>query len=420
MSHHDKFWEKFGRKIRQYQPGGNPEGEWQDMAQLLDKAARPARARKRARLFLVLAAAVAGYLAGAWYGLPSMPDELGAFPIPLRGAAEAKAVPLDSAITAGNSGMDGIPPPEKVQSSGFEVQSGQAPLSAAAPVALAKKHNAAQAGNFAPPLAEKNPVFVIDHSSEQPAPEIEAFAPSRLPMALLPRLPLWQENLIKQQTAAPSIEHNASEIQQPGRFFAGFLLGGNLSMISLKDGGSSAYPFGGLFAGVRLSPRWAIQAEAQVKYVDNLLVAYEQTTRLESNNGYFFDQASRGIADKKYLSLEMPMMAKYRLSPSWNLVAGARPALILENVSFTSRQDNQAAIAPTSNSGQGRAYGSNEPGLRRFDLGVAAGLEWVLNRHWSLDARYTQGLLDLSQGQAFQDNAKHFNSSLQLSLHYKF
>ncbi|MCB0564297.1 MAG: PorT family protein [Phaeodactylibacter sp.] len=257
------------------------------------------------------------------------------------------------------------------------------------------------------PLDEKNSIGAVTFNGR---------------MQLLSGLPVVASNIVSQQQEVPGKdEFTVLPEKKRRKFYSGFLLGANLSIFSLEDASYSFYPFGGFFGGLELTRRWAVQAEAHVKYANNLSVAYEQTVQLETNNGYFFDQASSGIIDKSYMALEMPLVAKYKLSPTVSLLAGFRPSFILDSSSaFLGRQKQDALLAAQSSNGQSRSNISGEPALRKFDLGASVGLEWAFYRRWSFDARFSHGLLDLTPNQAFQTNKQHFNTDLQFSIRRKF
>jgi len=423
MSHHDKFWEKFGQKIRGHQPEAYTSGSWRAMEELLDKPARPSQRRNKALFALVLLAAAVGYLAGARYGFPSAPVRLGAFPIPLAGVAATEE-------KAGMDTMHNTLSLHPKQGAGAEVS--LPPKPAATGLAGRAKRSPGEAGSpekgvYAESMFGGQETLPI---LETPITSVQISGQGLIPQENTPS-PAFNEQLpqpsviaallgpASSQAAAGRNEGFAVPDRERSRLFGGALIGFNRAVISIADDSYSNYPFGGLFGGLRFSPRWAIQAEAHLKYVDNIVAAYEQSVTLESNNGYAFDQVSTGVAEKNYLAFEFPFVAKYKVAPAWNLIAGLRPGLILDNPSFPGRN----ADAPTvdlNNSGQSRENTSGELALRHFDLGVAFGMEWLFYRGWSLDARFTRGLRDLSPENVFQAGNKHFNTDFQLSARRKF
>ncbi|HAD13536.1 MAG TPA: hypothetical protein DCF33_14005, partial [Saprospirales bacterium] len=66
-----------------------------------------------------------------------------------------------------------------------------------------------------------------------------------------------------------------------------------------------------------------------------------------------------------------------------------------------------------------REYPS-QSGIRYFDMGLVLGWEYRFHKHWALDLRYNQGLLDLTFDQFYRDQSTHLNSDVQLSLRYVF
>lgn len=433
MSHHDKFWEKFSRKIRQHQPDGYADADWQAMEQLLNERARPSRGLNRRLASLFLAAALLGYLAGARFGMPSPALEISAFPIPVAGIAQRQQAPVQEggAMDTQNRKTRG----RLNESSQIEKQAARSlQPSGQAEARRSKEH---------PPLPARSSKGIL--LPGEPARQIgqgrikEAAAPATGQLSDnnsldIPSIPIPEKQIAPLSALPPeavrvaTAERNdilagASGPSRKARrnFYAGVLLGGNLSIGNPGSAGYSFYPFGGFFAGVGVGPRWAIQAEAHIKYTGNVSAEYERTTKVQTSNGYLFDQVSRGTLDKNYLSVETPLEAKYRLSPAWSLLAGIRPALIIEEgPSLFGGAVQDEALNPSSGFGQGRAESYSDARLRKFDLGVSAALEWAFHRRWSLNARFSRGLVDLSPEQVFRTQEKHFNSGFQLSIRRKF
>lgn len=436
MSHNDKFWEKFGQKVRKHRPEAYSDGDWKAMEQLLEEAARPSGRVNRQLSALVLAALILGYLAGAHFGAPAIPQELGSFPIPMTGAAhnnQERAVEKNNpeinrevAVLSEHGAFDnkaaasGRPVQQKNTSELDKGRGGRTlPVSGAVAsgpenvpmpaAALPEEHIASRAVAIPAPSREPEPEGSGSPINAHP----ETGMPPLSAIPSIPGLAITNDETIRYSATAP---------KTGSKFYVGFLLGSNLSVISIQDAGYSLYPFGGVFAGLRLHPRWAVQAEAHVKYVDNLRITQEQTAKLESNNGYVFDQVSIRAFDKNYLALEMPLEAKYRLSSSWSLSAGVRPAFIQDSGSFLFGGNEQegALLGPTAGLGQDRAAGNRRPELRKFDIGATVALEWAFHHSWSLNLRYAHGLLDLTPVQVFKVSEKHYNTGVQLSIRREF
>lgn len=418
MSHHDKFWEKFGQKIRQHSPEGDPAGEWRAMEQLLEGAARPSQKRKKRIAALILAAAAMGYLAGAWLGLPQKQTPVGAFPIPLEGGAQGgQASSPDSYSFPPNTGRQ-----EKAGPAVAVLPETRLPALPATPGDPA-------AGTASALPARQQPPGPAAGQRERgiaarPAPaegRMGSVPVSRSPWAALPYLPALSGNLDSQLPPLPADSRRYAPAKKEGRqLYGGLLLGANLPIINFREGLQAPYPFAGLFAGLQLTPRWALQAETHLKYVAGFYSSYEQSARIETSNGNFFDQESRGTAEKNYLAIEAPLLGKYRIAPAWSLLAGVRPAFLLDGFSWPAAQDEEVSANVTSGSGQSNAGPGREPELRKFDLGLSGGVEWAWSRRWALSARFTHGLLDLSPDAAFLAKNGQFNTDLQLSVRYKF
>ncbi|MCB0577961.1 MAG: outer membrane beta-barrel protein [Phaeodactylibacter sp.] len=415
MSHHDKFWEKFGQKIRQHNPEGDPAGEWRAMEQLLEGAARPSQKRKKRIAALILAAAAMGYLAGAWLGLPQKQTPVGAFPIPLeRSAGDGQASSPDTYPLPPDTGRK-----EKARPAVAALPETRLPALPGHPAA--GEVSAIPARQLPPALAAGQGE---GETAARPAPaegRMGSVPVSRSPWAALPYLPALSGRLDSQPPPLPADSRRYAPAKKEGRrLYGGLLLGANLPIINFREGLQAPYPFAGLFAGLQLTPRWSVQAETHLKYVAGFYSSYEQSARIETSNGNFFDQESRGTAVKNYLAIEAPLLAKYRIAPDWSLLAGVRPALLLEGFSWPAAQDEEVSANITSGSGQSNAGPGREPELRKFDLGLSGGVEWAWSRRWALSARFTHGLLDLSPDAAFRAQNRQFNSDLQLSVRYKF
>lgn len=415
MSHHDKFWEKFGQKIRQHNPEGDPAGEWRAMEQLLEGAARPSEKRKKRIAALILAAAAIGYLAGAWLGLPQKQAPVGAFPIPLEGSAgSGQASSPDSSPLPPNAGRE-----EKARPAVAALPETRLPALPGHPAAGMEP---AVPGRQLPPALAAGQGK--GETATRPAPpegRMGSVPASRSLRSALPYLPTLSGSLDSQLPVLAADSRRFAPAKKEGRrLYGGLLLGANLPIINLREGLQAPYPFAGLFAGLQLTPRWSVQAETHLKYVAGFYSTYEQSARIETSNGNFFDQESRGTAEKNYLAIEAPLLAKYRIAPAWSILAGARPALLLEGFSLPAARDEEVSADVTSGSGQSNAGPGREPELRKFDLGLSGGVEWAWHRRWALSARFTHGLLDLSPDAAFLAKNRQFNTDLQLSVRYRF
>ncbi len=440
MSHHDKFWEKFSQKIRQHQPEGYSDSDWQAMEQLLNENAHPSRGLNWKLAPLLLAAVLLGYFAGARFGFPSAPDKISAFPIPIAGIAQGQASPIMKGNTIAR--VDRKHKAFSSDSINIDEQATHFSLPSEKPDAF---HSNDQQGLSVPPegpvvnepddaqFPERPSWQNIQNRKQEVATPAIAQLPEKnirnIPFSRNPEiqtaafLPLSPKALSidkEEENALPSIiSVSSSKVHRS--FYSGMLLGGNLAINSPGGGGYSFYPFGGFFAGIEVGPRWALQAEAHVKYTGNFSVEYERTSMVETNNGYLFDQVSRGALEKSFLSVEVPLEGRYRLGPDWFMMAGFRPAFIFEDghALFGGNKQDEA-LTPSSGLGQERAEAASIGRLRKFDIGVSAALEWAFHRKWSVNARFAYGFLDLSPEKVFETPEKHFNSGLQFSIRRKF
>ena len=434
MSHHDKFWEKFGQKIRRHQPEAYTDGDWNAMEQMLDDVSGPGRKLNWQLPGLVFLALVLGYLAGLWCSKASIPEGLGAFPIPMPGIAQIEKV---------EPARNPAQLPSAFPASGVEGHSKSAGAPAHPATSFGMNSSQADQAHTSVPMFDIEPglnIYTTDternlakngkegslphYAGKKKEEKTAAFLSSanNLSIEMPELLPAVARFVTSQRFTEKDLlptNTSTSASRRTRQFYGGFFLGANYSLTNLPDA-TSTYPFGGFFAGFRVGPRWAVQAEAHLKYVNNLSIAYEESARLESNNGYFFDQISRGTAQKDFFALETPLLGKYQLNRQWSLLAGLRPSFILEKLSLPGKQQEDALSAAPTTGQVNNAASSSEPKLRSFDLGVSAGVEWSFHRHWGLGVRFTKGCFDLSSGQAIEENKKYYNTDLQFSAYRKF
>jgi hypothetical protein len=153
----------------------------------------------------------------------------------------------------------------------------------------------------------------------------------------------------------------------------------------------------------------------------------EAAVRLKGTTGYnektHFEFTAPGGSQKIDLTfnnvffVETPLVYKKTFSTdkrhSW--LAGVRPALVFPVFNWGSYS--------TFSSGNTDLSAGNviqlHDGVRLFDLGITAGWQWRFNDRWALDVRYTQGLLDLTHDNFFNNTNTVLNSDFQFTLkHY--
>ncbi len=187
----------------------------------------------------------------------------------------------------------------------------------------------------------------------------------------------------------------------------GAVLGVNNSIVDYEQFETSHFPFLGLFAFKRISPRWEAQVEAHIKSVYNFDL--EQTFY---SFDYFNGHQSLGSRTRhyqQYASLEFPFCLKYTVNRRLGLIAGGRLSFISDG--YGGKQNHffsDTKEAPFN-------------GFWNKDFGLIAGMEYYVRPRWLLDLRWTQGFRDLTPDDLYGgDSSIHLNSDLQFSLRYIF
>lgn len=442
MSHHDKFWEKFGEKIRDYQPDGYSQANWAGMEELLSGTRPPAAAGRKRKAFL-LAACLLAFLAITAIAvlLPSRPEAT---------ADLGNAAPPNTQAPAENAaGQNGKPGPtsdnkvrtlNKPQVESLNSRVGEGPAAAIA----TPQPDKPKRENGAAPLTKTQgagPAHFRQQEISEPGalPEAlppataeseEAPAPVEIETGNLPELradhpapAIGAIPLPRSLNSPPAGAIESASALKPGRnWYGGILLGLNNTITDYRDLSYSATPLLGFFGGVEWNYKWGVQAELHAKYVNNYNLDYTVVSYWY-NSSNFLEAREEKYSTEAFLALEMPLVLKRRLSPRTAVLAGLRPSLIFEaknGFGFLSMQREAAADfgqSPTTSGAGQPATGRN---LTGSDLGLIVGMEWAFHPRWSLDARYIQGFRDLSPGHFYQDGATHLNSDLQLTIRRKF
>ena len=461
MSHHDKFWEKFGSKARQHIPEAYSPADWAAMEQLLDGTPplAPAKKGNTARLMalLLLLIALAYLITGDFSGNKAIPGSgqndanlaSGAIvsnlpqenrPVSTHVNIEESSVQTSkkeksrlSIAGAGvgvGEGLSGKTLPSAAPNSAGRIlaektlnqnQIAQAP---AGPSVAAQSQNKQSSYTMASeaivdipsaPASETLYAAISESQEAEPAVQDRKASPiASLDVAAF--LPMEKLRLVSGTFSAQEVVPAPS--LKPGReWYAGLLLGVTSTATDYQDIQFSLMPLPGLFGGVRLNEKWSIQAELHAKYVNNYNLAYSVESFLydSANNLNVIQQE---FTMKAYGALEMPLVAKRRINPRLALLGGIRPSLIFEdkdglNLSRSAREDFSTGVTPNASESNSNFSGQS---IRHSDLGLILGLEWAFHPQWSLDLRYNQGTRDLSPNNLYNSSAIHLNSDLQLTL----
>jgi hypothetical protein len=485
MSHQDKFWDKFGKKLGSYQPEGYQPSDWAAMERLLRQhpageanrmTQAPRRSWRKAAVWLFFSGLGAGM--GIWYlanpgseqipaatsssaaaqtgwgsassasdvaqiseqqpktgieaaiapsGQEAMLNPLGFHRWPSRApyAPKGESLPPATILELPRSKPEALPqlegPSRRPTSNGLEQNDSARLLIAGYPAA-------ASAG----PPEEAHPVFAEEEAKSRPPAasyswpkELESATESTAPgtglaelepLAALPGmaftpdldsppLPLWDEPR-RARRSGPA-------------FYKGFILGWHLTVTDYQAWRASAAPVAGLYLGYRLSDRWALQAEVQGRVVRNYDLSRSIITPYYDQQGLISNvESSRNL--RSYASLDLPLLALYRLSPRWSLAAGLRYSRIIESEDggYVSFLRESASFSRADDLGLQRA--GRERSLHPSDWGGLLGASRHFAKGWSLHLRYTQGLRDLSPNQLYGNDALHLNSDLHLSIRKNF
>ncbi len=212
-------------------------------------------------------------------------------------------------------------------------------------------------------------------------------------------------------TSQPELPAPANPVlPMPKRWSFGLLAGGRMA---LPDWPMETASFGGLAGGFvqfDLTPYWSIRTELAGKLLNRNLQRTDSEVLYDGFGASInVDQSAQ---TNGLLFVEMPILAVLRRGRS-EYFAGPKLALI--------RVRNDAnSLAYTGNAFTEINQYNISDGVRQFDAGVTLGYGYQLLRHWGVDVRYNQGLLDLTHDNFFNNTHTLINSDLQLTIRYVF
>jgi hypothetical protein len=197
----------------------------------------------------------------------------------------------------------------------------------------------------------------------------------------------------------------------PSRFSGGFFAGVNTEFVNPSRQIFSVRPRIGYSLRYDLSARASLQAELGLTWADGYNQHRSMITAAPNNHG---DYSAVDFNVNRLGFLELPVMGR-RVSANgrFSWLAGIRTSLVLP---FDDTKYRQGGENPPP---QNRSL-SVGAGIRRFDLGLTAGIEWKISRKLWLDFRYSQGLVDLTRNSFFQNDVRHLHSGFQASVHIPF
>ncbi len=213
------------------------------------------------------------------------------------------------------------------------------------------------------------------------------------------------------QVDAPELPTPASpSLPTPDRWSFGLLAGARMALPDWPMETASPGGLAGAFVQYDLTPRWSIRAELAGKLLDRDLQRSDSNVLLDEFGATLnVDQSAN---TNGLLFVEMPLLAVYRQGRhEWF----GGPKLALVRV-----RNDASSLAYSGNAFTEVNSYSIVEGVRSFDAGLTLGYGYRLFRHWGVDLRYNQGLLDLTHDNFFNNTHTLINSDLQLTIRYVF
>lgn len=215
----------------------------------------------------------------------------------------------------------------------------------------------------------------------------------------------------------PSSTPPSSLVPLPPKTGTGILLGAQTSMVNQEDFKLGFGPTMGFYHFRDLSERVTLQIELQGRLVSG----YKETTYLQDNvlnpNGLSVSHAEFYL--RSLFFVELPILLKFRKNQqakhSW--FVGCRPSI--NRITNHSEGSIGSTIA---NGAQPYDYSglSMRKAVCPADIGLIGGWSYRFNSRLGLDIRYTQGFIDLTADNFFQNTTTALNSELQVSLRANF
>ena len=190
-----------------------------------------------------------------------------------------------------------------------------------------------------------------------------------------------------------------------------------LAKRTLADQGKIATAIGG-FINLDIDAKNSIAIEANYKNgfsKGTILARNNNQQRNDPGNGGYnsSDQEFEDYVQKhgftevhnveRVHAVELPVIYKRKIGKRNSIIAGVKPSLLkFKNSAELDDLALEAAVISTDN--------------MVVDFGLVAGLEHQINKNFSVDIRYNQGLLDISE----IEEVKNTNSELALTMKYTF
>jgi hypothetical protein len=269
-------------------------------------------------------------------------------------------------------------------------------------------HSAEQTGISAPvPLNDSPNVAALPATADQNNEASPVLPPQALNLQCLPTpLPVYLPVPTPLRAQPDTLVRPGKEVaHRMRRREHGLILGMNANAVDYNPVRLSILPHIGYFWNHRITSQSSFQVEGVLKYVTGYQLYVETIDILPAG------LSSSTLRTNNLLYLEVPLTIKHKLRQKHSALLGMKPSF---NYKVLSTGQSAAFNMDAT-----REY-TSQSGLRYFDLGLVLGWEYRLHKHWALDLRYNQGLLDLTFDQFYRDQSTHLNSDVQLSLRYVF
>ncbi|MCC6412094.1 MAG: PorT family protein [Saprospiraceae bacterium] len=268
-------------------------------------------------------------------------------------------------------------------------------------------NNAPADNKDAMPALPPNDAVAENNVPKQP----ENSTPSEQPKTLdnLDFLPLLPLDSLNKTRDLPKVDTVAVKNKIRRNLQRGWVFGGNLGFVDYQPFRLSLMPVVGYHVSLPVQKGF-VQTGVQVTGA----TGYNQKTE-------FIYSAPGGSLDidvslKNLMFIEVPLVYQRAFTGNkrqfW--LAGIRTAVVVP-------VDNYVSNAGSTNSNDLFPYANIDlyDGLRWFDLGLTVGWQWRFTDRWAMDVRYTQGLMDLTHDNFFNNTETTLNSDFQLTFrHY--
>ena len=215
---------------------------------------------------------------------------------------------------------------------------------------------------------------------------------------------------ISTEEALPVTYQTAPEVYA-SRWRSSLLFGASTTLTNTGDGTPAYGPVVGLGLERTLNQRWSVELEVLARLVTNYDLTLSASDTFVNLAGQLrWHNESNTL--QEYLSLDIPLVLRYRTNQRWTLSGGLRYSLLSPTATAGRMQFTQQSEAVLSR--------VRQPLILQNDFGLLFGVEYAINPRWSLRLRYSQSFVDLSPDNLYESTDTHLNSDLQITARKKF